>query len=56
MPTDLTSDLTRNSETAAQTQTHVTFVMVYVIVCLVAIVLLFMDQSYAAAVEWMGLN
>jgi hypothetical protein len=55
MPTELTAVLTRKREAEAQTQTHKTMMLVYFIVCLVAVVQLFMDQSYAEAVELMGL-
>jgi hypothetical protein len=55
MPTELGAVLARKRETKAQSDTHTTIMLVYFIVCLVAVVLLFVDQSYAEAVELMGL-
>jgi hypothetical protein len=55
MPTDLTAVFTRKREAEAQTQAHITMMLVYFVICLVAVALLFVDQSYAEAVELIGL-
>jgi hypothetical protein len=52
VPTELTAVSARKREAEAQTKT---MMLVYFIVCLVAIVQLFVDQAYAEAVELMGL-
>ena len=56
MPTDLGAVIERKRETQAQTQTDITVVLVWFIICLFMLVLLFADQSFAKAnIEWMRL-
>ena len=56
MPTDLGAVIERKRETQAQTQTDITVVLVWFIICLFMLVLLFADQSFAKAnIEWMCL-
>ena len=56
MPTDLRIVSERKREAQAQTQADVTFVLVLLIICLVVLVPLFVDQSFAEAnIEWMCL-
>jgi hypothetical protein len=44
----------RKHEAQAQTETDITLVLVWLIICLVMFVLLFADQSFAKAnIEWM---
>jgi hypothetical protein len=52
MPTDLREVSARKSK-KAQTQTDITIGLVCVVVCLVVLVMLFADQSFAkATIEW----
>ena len=55
MPTSLPTVLARRPQ--AQTQTDIiTLALVWVVVCLVVLVMLFADQSFAkATIEWMVL-
>jgi hypothetical protein len=55
MPTELAVALTRKREAKAQTHAGVTLVLICFIACLIAIVLLFVDKSFAEAVELSGL-
>jgi hypothetical protein len=56
MPTDLGAVVDRKREVRAEAQTDITFVLVFLIICLVMLVLLFADQSFARAnIEWMCL-
>jgi hypothetical protein len=56
MPTDLGAVIERKREAQAQTQTDITMVLVWFIICLFMLVLLFADQGFAKAnVEWMCL-
>jgi len=55
MPTDLGAVSARKRKAQALTQTDITIVSVCVIICLVNLVLLFVDQSFAEAIELMGL-
>jgi hypothetical protein len=54
MPTDLSAVSARQRKAQAQTQTDITMVSVWFIVCLVMLVLLFADQNFAKALELMG--
>jgi hypothetical protein len=54
MPTDLGVVSTRKRKVRAQNQTVTTIVLVWFIICLVMLLLLFVDQSFAkATIEWM---
>jgi hypothetical protein len=56
MPTDLGVVVERKRRAQAETQTDITIVLVWFIICLVMLVLLFADQSFAKAnIEWMCL-
>jgi hypothetical protein len=56
MPTDLLAVSARKHKAQIGTQTDITIALVCVIVCLVMLVLLFVDQSFAnATIEWMCL-
>jgi hypothetical protein len=56
MPTDLGVVFGRKRVAQAQTQTDITLVLVWLIICLVMFVRLFSDQSFAKAnIEWMYL-
>jgi hypothetical protein len=56
MPTDLgVASERKRKATQAQTQTEITFLLVWVIISLVMLVLLFADQSFSkATIELMG--
>jgi hypothetical protein len=55
MPTDLEVLFARKSEAQRQKknerQTNITMLSVWIIICLVMLVLVFVDQSYAQALE-----
>ena len=56
MPTDLGVVSARKRKGKAQKQTDITMVSVWFVICLVMLVLLFADQSFArATIEWMCL-
>jgi hypothetical protein len=53
MPTDLPAASARKRNAQTQTQADITMVLVWVIICLVTLVLLLADQSFAkATIEW----
>ena len=54
MPTDLCAASARKHKAQAQTQTDITLLLVWFIICLLNLVLLFVDQSFAKAIELMG--
>lgn len=55
MPTDLAAVFARKRETLRQKQkerrANLTMILVWVIICLVMLVLVFFDKSYAQAME-----
>ena len=55
MPTELSAVLARNRLAEAQAQNDTTMMLISVIVCLFNIALLFLDKSYVAAVQLLGL-
>jgi hypothetical protein len=55
MPTEVSAVLARNRETKAQADADATIMLASVVVCLLVIILLFADPSFAAAVELTGL-
>jgi hypothetical protein len=55
MPTNLGA-VVEKRKAQAETQTEITLVLVWLIICLIMLVLLFADQSFAKAnIEWMCL-
>jgi len=56
MPTDLDAVFARKRKAQAQKQTDITMVSVWFVICLVMLVMLFTDQSFAqATIDWMCL-